>query len=131
MIKINLTDDVCEFYYNQIEKEFTQLLNSLKGEPKLKNLISFLFDKWGHLDEIKLKRLLVGSPHDLEKIISEIGKIPVGGNHRLVKFYKKVSQRKVIREILKEDCLILQAKGFEIDEAANWCDMIWRGKEEK
>lgn len=102
MIKINLTDDVCEFYYNQIEKEFTQLLNSLKGEPKLKNLISFLFDKWGHLDEIKLKRLLVGSPHDLEKIISEIGKIPVGGNHRLVKFYKKISQRKVIREILKE-----------------------------
>lgn len=38
---------------------------------------------------------------------------------------------RIIREILKEDCLILQAKGFEIDEAANWCDMIWRGKEEK
>lgn len=106
MLKINLNDNIREIietkYYKKVKEDFIEILNGLQKDSKFKKLMVFLCCKDGNFNETKLMQLLIGKPDELEEIISEVGKIKVKSTHKILKFYKTMSRRQIIREILKE-----------------------------
>ncbi|MCJ0846277.1 HNH endonuclease domain-containing protein [Bacillus cereus] len=105
MIKIEIDDYIKELiekeHFQDIEKRIKSSIEEVHTISSYKNLHDYFFDKFGDIDEKKLKKLIIGNKTDLIEIIENIGEIPFKKNDPFEKMYTNFTKRGWSKLLLK------------------------------
>lgn len=107
MIKIKIDDNMKKFIQAEHMKDIQEkikkyLLDDVKNISKYKKLHNYFIDPSGKVDEVKLRKLIIGNKSDLIEIIKIIDKIPLGKNDPFERLYTNFTKRRWSKSLLEK-----------------------------